>query len=149
MDSFTARHEDHTRKLLWTFGTDPHFKETGNRNAIRVTPKNFPRVCDRFGIQCDERQAGEIFEQHGLPAHGCSMHKLTSAFIDAPLDTANIVRDQARRMHGDAARPPSVVREHTPKARHDPYRNANVLTAAWAQHASESQCAAAHQSESS
>ena len=36
-DSFTPRHEDHTRKLLWTFGTDPHFKETGNRKAVRVT----------------------------------------------------------------------------------------------------------------
>ena len=42
--------EDHTRKLLWTFGQDPHFKETGSRQAIRVTPSNFPRVCDRFGI---------------------------------------------------------------------------------------------------
>jgi len=137
-DSFTARHEDHTRKLLWTFGQDPHFKETGSRQAIRVTPSNFPRVCDRFGIRCDEQQARTIFAQHGLPEQGVSMHKLTSKFIDSPLDMANIVRDQARRMHGDAARPPTAVRETTPQPPYRPYKNASVHVNAWAQHASES-----------
>ena len=66
MDTFTARHEDHTRKLLWTLGTDPHFKDASSRNAVKVTPKNFPRVCDRFGIACDEQQARQIFAMHNL-----------------------------------------------------------------------------------
>ena len=133
-DQFTSRHEDHTRKLLWTLGTDPGFKDGSNRSAIKVTPQNFPRVCDRFGIRCDEQQASEIFMAHGLPREGCSVHKLSSRFIDSKVDMANIVRDQARRMHGDAARPPAAVREKTPPAVHVPYKHAFLPDAAWAQH---------------
>ena len=134
-DSFTARHEDHTRKLIWTFGTDPHFKEPGSRNAIRVTPNNLPKVADRFGIACTTDQAQEIFARHGLPSEGCSMQKLSSAFIDTKVDMANIVRDQARRMHGDAARPASVTRARSPKREHVPHKNAFLPSAAWQSHA--------------
>ena len=52
-DQFTRRREDHMRKLLWTFGSDPCF-ESSNKNAIHVSPNNFNRVCDRFGLVCDE-----------------------------------------------------------------------------------------------
>ena len=95
-------------------------------------PANFPRVCDRFGIACDETQAREIFARHGLPAEGCSVHKLSSQFIDSTVDTANIAREQARKMHGDAARPPNAVREHTPKALPVPFRDAFLPSRSWA-----------------
>ena len=100
-------------------------------------PQNFPRVCDRFGIRCDEKQAGEIFAAHGLPQEGCSVHKLSSRFIDSKVDMANIVRDQARRMHGDAARPPAAGREKTPPPVHAPFKHAFLPGAAWAQHAAD------------
>lgn len=130
MDSFTARHEDHTRKLLWTFGTDPHFKESAaQRKSMQVTPQNFPHVCNRFGIACNENQANEIFARHGLPAEGCSMQKLTSKFIDTPVDVANIVRDQVRRVHGDAARPAAATRPRSPAPKPQPYRFANFVQA--------------------
>ena len=35
MDQFTSRHEDQTRKILWTFGTDPHWR-TRRRRARRA-----------------------------------------------------------------------------------------------------------------
>ena len=130
-DTYTNRHEDHTRKLLWTFGTDPHFKEPGSMAAMKVTPANFPRVTDRFGIACTEAQAHEIFARHGLPADGVSMPKLSSAFVDSKLDMANIVRDQARRMHGDAGRPASVTRIHSPKAKTVPFKHAFVPLGAY------------------
>ena len=103
MDTFTARHEDHTRKLLWTLGTDPHFRDAGNRSVAKVTPQNFPHVCDRFGIECDEQQAQQIFKMHRIPqGRLCAGPHL--ALIDSPVDTANLVRDQARRMQAWRAR---------------------------------------------
>ena len=71
-DQFTRRREDHMRKLLWTFGSDPCF-ESANKNAIHVSPSNFNRVCDRFGLVCDEGQAKEIFASHNLPSDGCNL----------------------------------------------------------------------------
>jgi len=105
-DTFTARNEDYTRKLLWTFGTDEVL--TGGTSQIRITPTNMPRVCDRFGIACTEAQAAEIFEKHRLPLEGCTVQQLTSAFIEAKIDYAKIARNQSIRLHGDAARPPPL-----------------------------------------
>lgn len=136
MDTFTARDEDHTRKMLWTLGTDPQFK-VGSRNALRMTPQNFPRVADRFGIACTEQQARKIFQMQGLPESGCSLHTLTSKFNSSPVDMANIVRDQARRIHGDAARPAAAVRPRTPKAVVTPFKNAHLTADAWAHYHAE------------
>ena len=135
-DSFSARREDHTRKLLWTFGTDPHFKEPGTkRGAMQVTPKNFPHVCNRFGIACDERQAQAIFARHGLPADGCSMHKLTSRFMDSPLEMHNVIREQSRTLYGDGVRPTTTARPRTPKQQSMPFKNAFLSSEAWRAHA--------------
>ena len=39
------------------FGSDPTFEsKDGNNSAIQVSPQNFNRVCDRFGLVCDEKQ---------------------------------------------------------------------------------------------
>ena len=70
--------QDHMRKLLWTFGTDPYFENAGEgdghrRSGITVTPANFDRVCDRFGLVCSLEHANEIFERHNLPKDGCNM----------------------------------------------------------------------------
>lgn len=137
MDTFTARHEDHTRKLLWTLGTDPHFRDAGNRSVAKVTPQNFPHVCDRFGIECDEQQAQQIFKMHRIPQGGVSVQGLTSRLIDSPVDTANLVRDQARRMHGDAARPATLVRPRTPRMDQNPFKTSHFCSNAWAKHAAE------------
>ena len=134
-DSFTARREDHTRKLLWTFGTDPQFKGSDNKASLTVTPQNFPKMTDRFGVACTEQQAESIFRMHGLPTEGCSLQKLTSAFSDSRVDMATIARDQARRMHGDAARPATLTRARSPKAPHRPYALASLPGEAWARHA--------------
>ena len=133
-DQFTARQEDHTRKLLWTIGTDPNFKDHSQRNAIRLTPANFPHVCNRFGIHCEPNQAEQIFEHHGLPKEGCSVSRLSASFIDSKVDTANVVRDQARRMHGDVARPRGAIRPQTPVKQHSPYHHAFFIENAWKAH---------------
>ncbi len=136
-DQFTSRQEDHTRKLLWSIGTDPNFRDPLDptvRSAVRLTPDNFPKVCDRFGVQCDPAQARQIFEKHGLPTEGCSVAQLSRSFIDSKIDTATIVRDQVRRMHGDSARPAAAVRPHTPVKRHNPYAHAFIPAEAWAKH---------------
>ena len=62
------------------------------------------------------------------------MHGLTSKFIDSKVDMANIVRDQARRMHGEAARPAAAVRPSSPTPLRDPFKNSHVCSRAWAQH---------------
>jgi len=131
MDTFTARNEDHTRKLLWTLGANPVFKDDTHRNQIRVTPQNFGKICDRFGIRCDEQQAAEIFQTHGLPMEGCTLHQLTSKFVASKVDLATIVRDQARHMHGDAARPPAALRQRTPIKPPVPHHYAHLASAAW------------------
>jgi hypothetical protein len=137
MDQFSARQEDHTRKLLWTLGTDQNFKETGSKGALRVTPQNFPRMCDRFGISCDEAHARDVFRQVGLPADGCSVNTLTRQLINSDVKMATAVRDQARRVHGDAARPATAVRQHTPPPPHQPFKVASLPSTAWANYAAE------------
>ena len=72
------------RKLLWTFGTDPYFENAGEgdghrRSGITVTPANFDRVCDRFGLVCSLEHANEIFERHNLPKDGCNMCAVPAA----------------------------------------------------------------------
>ena len=132
LDAFTARNEDYTRKLLWTFGTDEAL--TGGGSQIRITPQNMPRMCDRFGIACTAQQAAEIFDRHQLPTGGCSVQQLTKAFIESKVDVATIVRDQARRLHGDAARPQAALRQRTPLKPEPPHAHAHILEHAWSNH---------------
>ena len=125
-DQFTRRREDHMRKLLWTFGTDPYF-ESANKNAILVSPQNFNRVCDRFGLLCTEEEASKIFKNHGLPQDGCNMYTLAKNFLDTPDDT--IVRKKAGGP--TKARPP-------PGPRVDPFKLARLPDSAWKEYASRS-----------
>jgi len=136
IEQFSSRHEDHSRKLLWTMGSDPHFKEMGNKNSIRVTPQNFPRLTDKFGIACSENHAAEIFSRHGLDAErGVSLHKMTAAFDTSKEANYSAVREQARRMHGDAVRPAAAMRPRTPIKPAQQYKVAGLCADAWAQHA--------------
>lgn len=138
-DQFTNRAEDHTRKLLWTLGTDPHFKEAGHpRGRVKVTPENFPRVCDRFGISCGDQQAAEIFAKVGLPAQGCSVSQLMSRIHGSSVNMADVVRAEGRQKHGDAYRPAQLRRPHTPKLPHDPFKVAGLCERAWARHRADS-----------
>ena len=137
MDQFTSRHEDQTRKILWTFGTDPHLADAPKKgqarsSALKITPDNFPRVCDRFGIKCDKSQGAEIFAKHGLPAEGVSMQKLSSKLIDNPLDMAVVVREQARKIYGDVARPAAAMRNAyptSPRKDRNPYQMSHMIAA--------------------
>ena len=62
------------------------------------------------------------------------MQKLTTALVDAPVDTGALVRNQTRKMHGiglaerlgagDPPRPP-----------HEPFKVAGMVSAAWEEHA--------------
>ena len=146
-DQFTARSEDHTRKLLWTLGTDPHFKPPADGQgaaaggapsrpprAVKFTPTNFPRVCERFGVSCDERQAREIFRLHALPEEGVSMQRLTTALVDAPVDTAALVRNQTRKMHGIGLAE-RLGASDPPRPPHEPFKVAGICSSAWEQHA--------------
>lgn len=116
-------------------GTDPNFTGSSQRNAISVTPGNFPRVCDRFGIMCSTDAAEQIFDGHGVPKDGCSVYKLSKSFIDSKVDIPTIVRQQTRLMHGDSARPTAATRPKTPVRVHDPYKYAHLPSAAWSEHA--------------
>ena len=82
-DQFTRRKEDHMRKLLWTFGSDPSFEARKNPNAKEITPQNFHRVCDRFGLECDESTAHEIFAKHNLPSGGCNLYEMSKGLSNA------------------------------------------------------------------
>ena len=138
-EQFTRRREDSMRKLLWTFGTDPEFevREPANapkpKNSIAVTPANFPRLCNRFGLECDSRQAAEIFERHKLPSQGCGIAHLSSKLFDSPVDTAQLVRDQSRRPFAtETAR--TLPRPRTPIVRKDPFRVAKLPGLTWSEH---------------
>lgn len=141
LDAFTARNEDYTRKLLWTLGTDEAL--TGGGSQIRITPANMPRMCDRFGIACTPEQATEIFERHALPSGGCSVQQLTKTFIESKVDIPTMVRDQARRLHGDAARPPAALRMKTPLKPEPPHAHAHVLANTWSKQTEMKQAAVA------
>jgi len=132
----TATGMTHTRKLLSAMGPDPRFQTAGSRGRgpVTVTPANFPHVCHKFGIACDNTQAADIFVKHGLPSGGCSMQRLTSTFSEAKVDLANINRAQARRIYGDAVRPPTAVRPRTPLAAQQPFKAAHFAADAWREH---------------
>jgi len=124
MDQFTHRREDHMRKLLWTFGTDPYF-ESGARggNAIECTPKNFGRMCSRFGLVCKEDEAEEIFAKHKLPKEGCNMYTLATKFLDSQTDTAALVRQTHKSV---------LIRSGQQQQRtHDPFKLARMPGDAW------------------
>ena len=137
-EQFTRRREDSMRKLLWTFGTDPEFEvrepnAPKPKNSIAVTPSNFPRLCHRFGLECDSRQAVEIFEKHKLPPQGCGISHLSSKLFDSPVDTAQLVRDQSRRpLASETAR--TLPRPRTPIIRKDPFRVAKLPGLTWNEH---------------
>ena len=122
-DQFTRRREDHMRKLLWTFGSDPAF-ESENKMAIRVAPNNFNRVCDRFGIVCNETQAQEIFKSHSLPPDGCNLYNLAKNFLDTN-DGALSARKKGV----------SVAAAADESARlEDPFKLARIPDRAWRNH---------------
>ena len=110
------------RKLLWTFGSDPAFENADSSSAIKVSPKNFNRVCDRFGLVCTERQAHEIFNSHGLPANGCNLYTLAKTFLNT--NDANPVQQGRRRL--------APVEPRSPIA--DPFKLARLPDNAWRSH---------------
>jgi len=122
-DQFTRRREDHMRKLLWTFGSDPAFENADSSSAIRVSPKNFNRVCDRFGLVCTEQQAQEIFTSHGLPKDGCNMYTLAKTFLNT--NDANPGAHKGRRRLA-----PVEQRARTA----DPFKLARLPDNAWRSH---------------
>jgi len=124
-DQFTRRREDHMRKLLWTFGSDPCFESANNRNSIHVSPSNFNRVCDRFGLVCNEGQAREIFNSYQLPSEGCNLYTLAKKFID----TNESTMAKPGRL-GHMPRPPSEPRPSAP----DPFKLARMCDNAWRDH---------------
>ena len=130
-DRFTRCEEDKMRKLVWTFGTDPNFEnpDPAASNVI-VTPENFPKVCDRFGLVCSQHHAREIFQRHDMPMEGCNMYTMARNFLDGKVETAQLMRDHSRRMLGDE-RPPVPK---TPIPRRDPYKLARLPGATWAAH---------------
>ena len=134
LDTYASRHEDRVRKLLWTFGTDPHMlgQTAETHNQIRLTPANLPRLCDRFGIPCTKEQAGQLFATYGMPADGTALHQLGSKFIESNVDASGVVREQTRRLHGNAARPVHLQRPRTPKQEYVPHRLACLQGDAWA-----------------
>ena len=135
-DKHTRRREDHISKLLWTFGSDPAF-ESANKNAIHVSPKNFHRVCDRFGLVCNEARAEEIFRAHNMPVQGCNLYTLAKNFLDVQDD--GLVRKQSRLSKAVLA-PVQAARQHSlqaqqPGASADPWRLARLSETAWKAHA--------------
>jgi len=127
-DQFTRRREDHMRKLLWTFGSDPSFESGGsNKNAIHVSPNNFHRVCDRFGLVCDQQQAHEIFASHNLPAEGCNMYTLAKNFLDT--------EEGLTRQRGGGHRSLAAMRNIEPgPPLKDPFKHAKLPDNAWRDH---------------
>ena len=133
-DQFTRRREDHMRKLLWTFGSDPQF-ESENKNAVHVKPSNFNRVCDRFGLVCDQGQAHEIFRSHNLPEEGCNLYTLAKTFLDT--EGSGLTR-QSRKTPGALVAPEHPGRlakaQPPPADRPDPFKLARLPDSAWRDH---------------
>ena len=90
-----------------------------------MSPSNFNRVCDRFGLVCNEKEATEIFEGHGLPTDGCNLYTLASKFLTTNDDS--LARKQ-QRLPPRAAPP-------TPVKRSNPFRLAKLTEDAWREHA--------------
>ena len=127
-DQFTRRREDHMRKLLRTLGTDPMLEQKreggGQGTALHVSPANFHRVCDRFGLNCDEHQAHEIFKSHNLPKEGCNLYTLAKNFLDT--SSGELTR-QTRRTPGALSPEP----RQAPTDRKDIYKLARLPDNAW------------------
>ena len=117
------------RKLLWTFGSDPEFESYENKNAIMISPSNFHRVCDRFGLACTRTQAHEIFSSHGLPAEGCNMYTLAKRFNDAGRIDGGIGKRKEERLD-PSARPTRTLGGGAA----DPFKLARLADDAWKAH---------------
>ena len=132
MEQVTRRRTDHMRKLLWTVGTDPYFSGPVE-NAMHITPDNFDRICDRFGLVCSKDHAKEIFQKHGLPESGANVYEVTKKFIDSPQDTATMVRKHQQAVLGVNPRgtPRSQPQTGTPR---DAYKFARLPETAWDNH---------------
>ena len=137
-DKHTRRREDHIGQLLWTFGSDPAF-ESANKNAIHISPKNFHRVCDRFGLVCNEAQAQEIFRAHNMPVQGCNLYTLGKKLLDVPGGgQGGLVRKQSR-LSAAVLAPVHAARQHAlqaqqPGAPADPWQLARLSETAWKAH---------------
>jgi len=129
---FTRRNEDQVRKLLVAIGNDPTF-ESVNKNAIRISPKNFNRICDRFGLVCTEQQAREIFTSHKMPVEGCNLYTVAKAFIDGHEAVPGNVRRQPRlKPEVKAERVQHTVTQAV--RRGDPFANARLPEMLWQTH---------------
>ena len=114
----------------------PRARLSCEKNSIHVSPTNFNRVCDRFGLVCDEGQAREIFRSHNLPTDGCNMYTLAKNFLDTP---GGELTRQTRRTPG-ALHP--ETRQQTVERR-DPFKLARLPDNAWRQHQGPTGAAAA------
>ena len=132
LETGVNRHEDHARRLIRTFATDPVLsRQPGGRTQLRVTPSTFPRVCDRLGVPCDAAQAEAIFAGHGLPVEGVSLLTLADTFLNSRRDLGSEAVMERRRIHGNANRPPTVQRPRTPPPQRTPlYAYAHLQVAA-------------------
>ena len=91
-----------------------------------VSPGNFHRVCDRFGLVCNEEQAREIFIDHGLPTSGCNLYTMAKSFSDA----TSTPKPQPRSRRGLIP-----LRERTSPIT-DPFKLARLPDSAWRAHGS-------------
>ena len=130
LDRYTRRREDHMRKIMCGIGCDPEFESPDPRNkAITVSPKNFNRVCDRFGVVCNEQQATEIFRAHKMdPVRGCNLYTLAKNFLHTQDDT--LARKQQRLNPAYVAR----ARAFASAPRDDAFRLARLPDLAWKDH---------------
>ena len=124
------------RKLLWTFGSDPNLMtDNSNPSQVSISPANFNRVCDRFGLVCNEQQAREIFEKRGLPAEGCNLYTLAKTFLDT--EGSGLTR-QSRKTPGALVAPEHPGRlakaQPPPADRPDPFKLARLPDSAWRDH---------------
>jgi len=134
-DTHTRRREDHIGQLLWTFGSDPAF-ESANKNAIHISPKNFHRVCDRFGLVCNEAQAQDIFRARNMPMQGCNLYTLGKKLLN--VQDEGLARKQSR-LSAAVLAPVQAARQHLlqaqqPGASADPWQLARLSETAWKAH---------------
>ena len=126
-DQFTRRREDHMQKLLWACAADPNFEVTRNATNCRITPGNFPRICNRFGLICDEQKSAEIFKHHNIPTDGsCDMYQLSKNLLDTRKDTAQMMRESQNAIFGKPSPRPVTPRRNT-----DPYKLAKLPEVTW------------------
>jgi hypothetical protein len=132
------------KKLLYGIGTDPSFVDPHVGSArINVTPKNMNRICDRFGLVCDESQASEIFDAHGLNKRGVNIYEFTAKLLHT--DSDGLARRQQRvqpdysRQVRETAR--AVRAANAPFAVDDRFKLARMPQQLWSEHASSNSAA--------